>query len=97
VELLGVPSQPETRAEYDRLGQDEFLDAYGFKQAREYLIVHDGRTYDSEAIAAVASATHHLTDGGATVTAVTITAVVSGVALAGKLWKKDTNGDRPEG
>jgi 5-methylcytosine-specific restriction enzyme A len=41
-------------AEYDRLGQDEFLDAYGFQQAREYLLVHDGRAYDSKAIVGVA-------------------------------------------
>ncbi len=41
-------------AEYDRLGQDEFLGAYGFQQAREYLLVHDGRMYDSKAIAGVA-------------------------------------------
>jgi 5-methylcytosine-specific restriction protein A len=41
-------------AEYDRLGQDAFLDAHGFRQAREYLFVHDGRTYDSKAIVGVA-------------------------------------------
>ena len=37
-------------AEFDRLGREEFLDRYGFGKAREYLLVIDGREYDSKAI-----------------------------------------------
>ncbi|WP_371480561.1 HNH endonuclease [Kitasatospora sp. NBC_00315] len=40
--------------EYDRLGQDAFLSTYGFGQARNYLLVHEDREYDSKAIAGVA-------------------------------------------
>jgi 5-methylcytosine-specific restriction protein A len=40
--------------EYDRLGRDAFLDMYGFAPARSYLLLLDGRTYDSKAIVGVA-------------------------------------------
>jgi len=40
--------------EYDRLGQEGFLDRYGFDRARQYLLVHDGKRYDSKAIVGVA-------------------------------------------
>lgn len=36
--------------EYDQLGQDVFLDKYGFHPARSYLLVHGGKYYDSKAI-----------------------------------------------
>jgi hypothetical protein len=41
-------------AEYDRLGQDEFLARYGFGPARRYLLIPDGKRYDSNAILGVA-------------------------------------------
>jgi 5-methylcytosine-specific restriction protein A len=41
-------------AEYDRLGQDRFLDKYGFGTARSYRLVVDGKTYDSKAIVGAA-------------------------------------------
>ena len=41
-------------AEYDQVGQDAFLDRYGFKPAREYVLVHEGEHYDSKAIVGVA-------------------------------------------
>ncbi|MGD0067429.1 MAG: HNH endonuclease signature motif containing protein [Streptosporangiaceae bacterium] len=41
-------------AEYDRLGQDRFLDKYGFGPARSYRLVVDGKTYDSKAIVGAA-------------------------------------------
>ncbi|MFE3497774.1 HNH endonuclease [Streptomyces sp. NPDC059175] len=47
-------------AEYDELGRDAFLAKYGFGEARSYVMVHDGREYDSKAIAGVA----HLWDQG---------------------------------
>jgi 5-methylcytosine-specific restriction protein A len=40
--------------EYDRLGQEGFLELYGFDRARQYLLVHDGKSYDSKAIVGVA-------------------------------------------
>ena len=41
-------------AEYDRLGQDRFLEKYGFAKARSYWLVVDGKTYDSKAIVGAA-------------------------------------------
>jgi 5-methylcytosine-specific restriction protein A len=41
-------------AEYDWLGQDRFLDKYGFGAARSYRLVVDGKTYDSKAIVGAA-------------------------------------------
>ena len=41
-------------AEYDELGQDQFLDKYGFDRARRYVLVHDGKSYDSKPIAGAA-------------------------------------------
>ena len=38
----------------DRLGRDEFLREYGFDRARSYVLVHDGKAYDSKAIVGVA-------------------------------------------
>ncbi len=40
--------------EYDRLGQDRFLAEHGFGRATAYLLIYDGRSYDSKAIAGVA-------------------------------------------
>lgn len=44
----------EAIADYDRLGQDAFLDTYGFARARSYLLIHDGKAYDPMAIAGAA-------------------------------------------
>lgn len=41
-------------AEYDRLGQIEFLRRYGFGRAKGYRLIYNGRDYDSKAIAGVA-------------------------------------------
>jgi 5-methylcytosine-specific restriction enzyme A len=41
-------------AEDDRVGQPAFLSRYGFDPARLYLLVHDGRFYDSKAIVGAA-------------------------------------------
>jgi hypothetical protein len=40
--------------EYDALGQAAFLNKYGYSPARQYQLVHDGKTYDSKAIVGVA-------------------------------------------
>ncbi|MER6191986.1 HNH endonuclease signature motif containing protein [Streptomyces cyaneofuscatus] len=41
-------------AEHDRLGVEAFRDTYGYRAAVTYLLVHEGREYDSKAIAGVA-------------------------------------------
>ena len=41
-------------AEYDELGRDAFLARYGYGPARSYFVVHDGKRYDSKALAGVA-------------------------------------------
>ncbi|RWF41607.1 MAG: hypothetical protein EOS46_27835 [Mesorhizobium sp.] len=40
--------------EYDTKGRQSFLNEYGFKGARDYFLVVDGKNYDSKAIVAVA-------------------------------------------
>jgi hypothetical protein len=40
----------QAAAEYDELGQEEFLARYGFGRARAYLLIIDGKDYDSKAI-----------------------------------------------
>ncbi|MGI5155080.1 HNH endonuclease [Microbispora sp. CA-102843] len=40
--------------EFDRLGREEFLEKYGYREARGYFLIHQGRRYDSKAIAGVA-------------------------------------------
>ena len=40
--------------EFDRLGRAAFLKKYGFGRAREFYLVHEGRQYDSKAIAGAA-------------------------------------------
>jgi hypothetical protein len=40
--------------EYDRLGQDQYLAEHGFGRATTYLLIHNGRSYDSKAILGVA-------------------------------------------
>jgi hypothetical protein len=44
----------QAAAEFDRLGQDEFLERHGFGRARAYLLIIDGKAYDSKAILGVA-------------------------------------------
>ncbi len=40
--------------EFDSKGQKAFLETYGYKQSRIYVLTHAGRDYDSKAIAGVA-------------------------------------------
>ena len=41
-------------AEYDKLGREAFLRLYGFGKATNYLLFHEGKSYDSKAIVGVA-------------------------------------------
>lgn len=45
--------------EFDSLGRQAFLDRYGFREARQYFLVHEGKRYDSKAIVGVAHKFHH--------------------------------------
>jgi 5-methylcytosine-specific restriction protein A len=40
--------------EFDQLGRDAFLETHGFGRSRQYVLVHEGRDYDSKAILGVA-------------------------------------------
>ena len=44
----------QAAAEYDRLGQDEFLTRHDFGRARAYLLILGDKSYDSKAILGVA-------------------------------------------
>jgi hypothetical protein len=46
-------------SEFDALGRDRFLSKYGFRKARNYFLVRDGRIYDSKAIAGAAHGYQH--------------------------------------
>ncbi|MBX3497755.1 MAG: hypothetical protein KF769_16090 [Parvibaculum sp.] len=50
-------------AEYDRLGQDEFLAKYDYGKARRYFLEHNSRQYDSKAIAGAAVGFQFPADG----------------------------------
>jgi hypothetical protein len=50
-------------AEYDDLGRDQFLAKYRFRKAHRYFLLHDGREYDSKAIAGVAYGVQHSDEG----------------------------------
>src|SRR4051812_41251227 len=49
----------EAMAEYDRRGRDGFLEQYGFRPARDVLVLHEGRRYDSKPIVAAAHGHQH--------------------------------------
>jgi hypothetical protein len=44
----------QAAAEYDQVGQDEFLARHGFGRAQAYLLRLDDKSYDSKAILGVA-------------------------------------------
>src|SRR4051812_38230698 len=46
-------------AECDQLGRDNFLKQHGYKHSRLYLLRHQGKVYDSKAIAGVAYGKQH--------------------------------------
>ncbi|MFE1691154.1 HNH endonuclease [Streptomyces albidoflavus] len=48
-----------TLQEYDNLGGEKFLSLYGYERARKHLILHDGKEYDSKAVAGVAHKYQH--------------------------------------
>src|SRR5262245_823275 len=49
--------------ECDTLGREAFLHKYGFGEARDYFLLHEGRAYDSKAIVGVAHGIQHPAKG----------------------------------
>jgi 5-methylcytosine-specific restriction protein A len=49
----------KTLQEYDERGGPAFLDRYGFKDARDYVLLHSGKEYASKAVAGVAHKHQH--------------------------------------
>ncbi|MBB5804953.1 putative restriction endonuclease [Saccharothrix ecbatanensis] len=49
-------------ARFDEVGRDAFLERYGYDKARRFVVVHNGKQYDSKAIVGVA---HEFLDGRA--------------------------------
>jgi len=60
-EISSRPAILAAIAEYDLLGRDAFLEKYGFGRSLTYYLVHDGREYDSKAIAAWLTVSSSLT------------------------------------
>src|SRR5690349_11631379 len=54
----------EAIREYDQIGQDAFLQKYGFGRSRDYIVLHDGKTSDSKALLGAAHAYQHPDLGG---------------------------------
>lgn len=64
LELLTRPDAVDAAMdEYDALGAEGFLSKYGYRPARTYFVVRNGRRYDSKAIAGVAVGKEHLDRG----------------------------------
>lgn len=66
--------------EYDEVGQDAFLDRYGFAHSREYVVRHANHSYDSKALLGAAL-------GYATGTAATTEAFSSSKTAAAKVLR----------
>jgi 5-methylcytosine-specific restriction enzyme A len=83
--LTSATAVSEAIQECDTLGREPFLKKYGFKHSRVYALRHDGRLYDSKAIAGVAFGKQHGTplkasefSGGAA----TVVPVLTGLGFA---------------
>lgn len=50
-------------AEYDELGQEQFLAKYGYGRSKHWIVVHEGRPYDSKAIVGAAHGFQHPSAG----------------------------------
>jgi len=50
-------------AEFDELGREAFLERYGYGRAKSHFVEHDGRLYDSKAVAGVAVGYEHREPG----------------------------------
>lgn len=62
-ELTSPQAVRKALDEFDHLGRTAFLNKYGFGQAHEYFVQHNGRLYDSKAIAGAAFGFQHVSRG----------------------------------
>lgn len=84
-------------AEHDELGREAFLARHGFGEARAYVLVHEGRTYDSKAIVGVAHgyatgrslASSEFSGGNATVAAALRRLGFTGYGSTSPPWTRD--------
>ena len=53
-DIKNIESVEQAMLEYDELGKNAFLHKYGYGESREYLIINNGKYYDSKAIVGVA-------------------------------------------
>jgi len=58
-DLTNPQAVEQAIAEYDQLGRTAFLAKYGFREARSYFLVRDGKHYDSKAIVGAAFGFQH--------------------------------------
>jgi hypothetical protein len=58
-DLTSYQAVLQALAEFDAIGQPEFLAKYGFGRAKDYFVLHQGRLYDSKAIAGAAHSYQH--------------------------------------
>lgn len=49
--------------EYDQIGRDAFLAKYGFDRSRKFVVVYEGRRYDSKPLLAAAHGFQHPDQG----------------------------------
>jgi hypothetical protein len=61
--ITSAEAVADAMAEYDAIGSAAFLEKYGFGPARRFWLVHEGRRYDSKAIAGAAYGYQHPTQG----------------------------------
>lgn len=67
VSFVGVDRKCVLKAikEYDRIGEDTFLDKYDFNPSTEYFLIHNGKRYTSKAIVSAAYGYAHPKEGPA--------------------------------
>lgn len=58
-QLTSADAVKQAIAECDKLGREKFLEKYGYKYARKYPLIFNGKEYDSKAIAGVAYGRQH--------------------------------------
>lgn len=65
MDLTNVTAEGVVRAvaEFDRMGREAFLAQYGYRKARGYFLIYDGRRYDSKAVVGVAHGYDRPDDG----------------------------------
>ena len=58
-DLTSADAVRSAMAEFDAIGREAFLTKYGFRPARSFFLIENGRRYDSKAIAGAAYGYQH--------------------------------------